>query len=191
MTRTPIVLDTPCIEHPRRNANGYGVVGRKTELAHRLAYEAAYGPIPEGLTIDHRCFNPPCVNPQHLQAVTLKQNIWSRRPPENSACKHGHEYTPENTRLISSPIEGRFKRVCRECVRINQGKTKARKAAGVVLAARSGEGHHLAKLTGDDVRELKRLYASGRSKRSLAIQFAVSRAAVAQALAGTTWAAIK
>jgi hypothetical protein len=62
-----------------RNPNGYGVVRSPTEerqvYAHRLFYERANGPIPEGLTIDHLCNNPPCVNPAHLEAVSEAENI--------------------------------------------------------------------------------------------------------------------
>ena len=42
--------------------------------AHRQSYEMAKGAIPEGMQIDHTCHNRACVNPQHLQAVTHKQN---------------------------------------------------------------------------------------------------------------------
>lgn len=57
---------------------GYGYVSipghRAPFKAHRLAYEFSVGPIPEGLQIDHRCFNRSCVNPSHLRVVTNKQN---------------------------------------------------------------------------------------------------------------------
>lgn len=46
----------------------------KDSYAHRFAYIMAYGPIPEGQEIDHKCHNPGCVNPGHLQAKTHKQN---------------------------------------------------------------------------------------------------------------------
>jgi hypothetical protein len=47
----------------------------KSYRAHRLAYELYKGPIPEGLTLDHLCYNILCVNPEHLEPVTSEENI--------------------------------------------------------------------------------------------------------------------
>ena len=66
-----------CIEWPRyKNLGGYGKEWRngKTYLAHRLAYTDAYGPIPKGMIVMHTCDNPACVNIDHLQLGTLKDN---------------------------------------------------------------------------------------------------------------------
>lgn len=58
--------------------NGYGNAwnARKKvgQLAHRYAYEALVGPIPEGMQLDHICHERACVNPTHLRPVTNKQN---------------------------------------------------------------------------------------------------------------------
>lgn len=47
---------------------GYGrfAVGRGEVKAHRMAYELAVGPVPDGLMVCHHCDNPPCCNPSHL-----------------------------------------------------------------------------------------------------------------------------
>lgn len=47
----------------------------KPMLAHRFAYEAAYGVIPPGLDILHLCDNPSCVRPSHLKAGTHRENM--------------------------------------------------------------------------------------------------------------------
>jgi hypothetical protein len=61
-------------------ATGYGVFNAgsgKAVYAHRFAYEELVGPIPNGLTLDHLCRTPRCVNPEHLEPVTQAEN--SRR----------------------------------------------------------------------------------------------------------------
>ena len=59
-----------------KNGKGYGLLkvnGRFTR-AHRYAYEEAYGPIPDGMLIDHICHNRTCVNVEHLRLATHQQN---------------------------------------------------------------------------------------------------------------------
>jgi DNA-binding XRE family transcriptional regulator len=64
------------------NAEGYGQLWassgasrKKRNIgAHVYAYELTHGPVPEGLEIDHSCFVPRCVRPDHLEAVTREEN---------------------------------------------------------------------------------------------------------------------
>jgi len=61
---------------PGKNKKGYGSVSvdGKQSGAHRAAYELAYGPIPKGMQVDHKCHNAACVRPDHLRQATSKQN---------------------------------------------------------------------------------------------------------------------
>jgi hypothetical protein len=58
------------------NGDGYGTIGDggKVLKVHRLMWERAYGPIPKGRQIDHRCFVRHCVRLDHLRLATNKQN---------------------------------------------------------------------------------------------------------------------
>lgn len=88
---------------------------RKFVGAHRVAYELSKGPIPDGLVLDHLCRNPGCVNPDHLQVVSQRENCLRGISPtadnaKKTHCKRGHEFTPENT----FAVQGRW-RGCRQC----------------------------------------------------------------------------
>lgn len=95
---------------------GYTTIHVKVEgawqkmYAHRLAYIHFKGPIPDGLTIDHLCRTPACINPDHLEAVSQRVNILRGGGPAaiNAAkmlCKEGHELTQVGPR----------KRACKTC----------------------------------------------------------------------------
>lgn len=109
---------------------GYGIApweGKQT-TAHRVAWMLTHGPIGDGLEVDHLCHTEKCTagvdcphrrccNPGHLQAVTRAENLAAGRMyrPATRAqrvthCPHGHEYTPENTRVAKHGG-----RNCRQC----------------------------------------------------------------------------
>ena len=79
------------------NREGYGrlTVNRTYIYAHRFSYELHKGAIPTGLVIDHLCRNTSCVNPDHLEAVTTKENVLrgvgpAARAARKTHCKRGH-----------------------------------------------------------------------------------------------------
>ena len=97
------------------NQQSYGMFRLRTNksvLAHRLSYEMAKGAIPDGLVIDHLCGVPACVNPNHLGAVTQKENIRRGKNYNRSKtiCKWGHALSGVNLYMRKDG-----KRACKAC----------------------------------------------------------------------------
>jgi len=131
----------------RVDRGGYGRVatgagrGMMPYYAHRLAYEFAKGPMPDGLVTDHLCRVRSCVNPDHLEAVTIVENLrrgavalgprWGdgirKMQAAKTHCPMGHPYSGDNLILHKN------RRSCRECVRSKQREWARKKA----LAKRS------------------------------------------------------
>lgn len=121
--------------------SGYGTIWcseRETMIAsHRASYMHYIGPIPEGLELDHICGNTLCCNPKHLEAVTHKENVNRgkagthivERAEAQTHCKHGHEYTEENTKVVRRVKNGRscVSRACKTCARLAQAKLRLRR----------------------------------------------------------------
>lgn len=100
-------------------AKGYGKIllhGRFLGT-HRVAYELHRGPIPKGMVIDHLCRNPRCINPDHMEVVTHKENTLRGMSghavnARKTHCIRGHEFNEENTH-----VDYRGYRSCRACRR--------------------------------------------------------------------------
>jgi len=120
-----------------KDRSGYGRINVKerARLAHRISYQHLVGEIPDGLELDHLCRNPSCINPNHLEPVTRKVNTdrglcaetHRKRFAAQTHCKHGHEYTPENT--YRAPKTG--KRHCKTCARLASQKHDKRMKSNV------------------------------------------------------------
>lgn len=118
------------------NVGRIGTVAKAVRKAHRIVYEDFLGSIPEGLTLDHLCFNPRCVNPAHLEVVTNGENVrraWraGRMDPGASLrarthCVNGHPWDEANTRYRKNTQS--TVRVCRACTADAKARHKARQA---------------------------------------------------------------
>jgi HNH endonuclease len=142
---------------------GYGFfkVHPKQVKAHRFAYEAFVGTIPQGMLVCHSCDVPACVNPAHLFVADQKTNIADMlskgRQPDYAA--NAHHLPKARIALENNPA----------------------------LRAR-GERINLAKLTEVQVRDIRHLHATGDwSLRELAHRFGVGRSCIHSIVHRQTW----
>jgi hypothetical protein len=113
---------------------GYGYLRgnmtTKNIYAHRLSYELHIGTIPDGLVLDHLCRNTLCVNPEHLEPVTNKENILRgmtliAQNKRKTHCLYGHQFSDDNTY-----VNKHGDRDCIICRRRRSREFHARKTAG-------------------------------------------------------------
>jgi hypothetical protein len=83
--------------------------------AHRRSFVEAGGELLRGQPLDHLCRNRRCVNPAHLEPVTIAENtrrsLAARGLVDRETCPHGHSMAD----AYVHPETG--KRSCRECRR--------------------------------------------------------------------------
>ena len=104
---------------------GYGKLrlgrdcGFRTELAHRIAYEMFHGPLSIGQQIDHLCRVRSCVNPEHLEPVSSRENILrgrgiSAQNASKTHCHRGHPLTGDNVYVPPKRPNVRNCKACRK-----------------------------------------------------------------------------
>lgn len=113
------------------DTNGYPQVSYLSgmESVHRLMFTAAHGYIPARLQPDHLCRNRPCCNPDHLEAVTSRENglrgeTIQARNAAVTHCPQGHAYGPDNA--FPADLRRGKQRRCRACHLIKTSKRKLR-----------------------------------------------------------------
>ena len=88
-----------------KDRDGYGQfrLNGRMEQAHRVAYQLWVGPIPEGLVVRHKCDNPICVHPTHLELGTQADNVRDRDERGRRAATHGVENG--NSKLTDDDVQ--------------------------------------------------------------------------------------
>lgn len=112
--------------HSGRYGLFYGGADEVHVYAHRWSYTTFVGPIPEGLVINHLCEVRMCVRPDHLEAVTVRENArygnnTSAKKARQTHCVNGHEFTEDNTRIR---VNG-----CRSCRACDRERAQAKRDA--------------------------------------------------------------
>lgn len=136
--------DTGCWEWTGSTNGVYGnwtwkAIGIRGNIStHRAAYRFLVAEIPEGGVVRHKCDVPLCVNPDHLELGTHKDNVRDKMSrgrhktngnDRKTHCKRGHKFTPENTMKGPRGV-GRRCRTCHyETCRVNGAKYRAKKRA--------------------------------------------------------------
>jgi hypothetical protein len=159
----PTALPTGCWEwQGRRQQGGYGLTGfqGRNQPVHCVMYQHFIGLIPAGMEVDHLCRNRRCCRPDHLEAVTHRENLlrgdtFAARHAQLTHCPRGHEYDAANTRVYKGM------RLCRACRRVDPA---ARKPVGRPSRLRPG-----------DAEAIRAAYASGARQQELATRYGFSR----------------
>lgn len=115
-------------------SHGYAQVGwteggrTRMVLCHQVAWVAEHGPIPDGITVDHKCHVRPCIRRDHLRELTNEQNARRNRDgldwELDGTCVNGHgreHWVP------IGHVDGYRRHRCRECMNMWQRAWRARR----------------------------------------------------------------
>ncbi len=207
----PLILDTPCWMWTGAMAGrGYGVVtiGGQGYYAHRIAYAMANGPFADDLFVLHRCDTPPCVRPDHLFLGTHESNMEdmaSKGRNQYGVWHHGAKLGDDDVRDIRrKAAEGVAQRALameydltpvtiweivhhRLWRHVDPVPDQPGRRERVGYA--KGGQHGRAKLTEEQVREIRRRYVQGRiSQEALGKEYGVHQTQIGQIVRREKWA---
>lgn len=177
---------------------GYGRISWKGTgtILHRLTWVLSGGEIPEGHVIRHKCRNKNCCNPEHLETGTNKENTMDRYRDDTILFGERHprsKFTEQQIREIRlSPLSGKELATQYNTTKTTITEIKLKKTWGwfepdghvVVLEEAKGERSPHAKLTAEQVREIK---ISTKTQTELGQEYGVGKQTIADILHNKTW----
>lgn len=181
-----LVDEHGCWVWQRSMSQGYGRCADGTG-AHRVFWERSRGPIPQDLEIDHLCRNRACVNPDHMELVTHRENMQRSLRTKVTAAV----YTEMREKYLAGATQTEIAQafgLCRSTVArvFAERMGKGRLALTLRRKAR-GERNCNSKLTEQSVRDIKRRRVAGEGCTDLAKEYGITKAMVSHIMYGRAW----